>query len=332
VTRTGAVSVVSLLLVVWSGCGEVADNTPIDAPPSGDDAAIDGRPDGSPDAPAGPYLAVANYINNSVTFFAPTDSGNMAPHHTLAGAATLLVTPKLETANGELYAANSTSVTVYPSTASGDTAPTRTITGAQTGITGLTGIAITGNEIFVTNGGATPSIRVFAADATGDVAPLRIISGSNTGLSGPLGIAVFGGEIFVANNATSTVTVYPATGTGNIAPLRTAEGEGTVISRPSGIEVAGTEMFVGHTGSIQVFPRSASGTTLVPTRTIAGAATGLDFSYDLSIHDNEIYTHHRNNDAVLVYPLTGNGDITPARTISGAASMLDSPQSCVVIP
>lgn len=307
------------------GCGEVADKP--DAPP-GSDASVDGRTDAPSDA--GPFLAIANYTSNSITFYSPTDSGNAAPHHVLAGASTLLATPKLAAANGELFAANDTSITVYPATASGDTAPTRTIMGAATGFAGLSAIAVRDGEIFVASGGATPSIRVFPATANGDVAPIRIISGSNTGIAGPLGIAVFGGEIFVANNAPSTVTVYPVAGNGNIDPLRSASG--TALSRPSGIDIAGTEMLVEGTSYIQVYARSASGTAVLPTRTITGAATGLDFSYDIFVHDGEIYSHHRNNNAVLVYPLAGNGDITPTRTISGPATMLDSPQSCVVIP
>jgi hypothetical protein len=315
-----------VLAIVFAGCGEVAAKQP-DAQTGDDASSGDARADA---APGGPYLAIANYTNNSIVFFAPTDSGNVAPNHVLAGQATLLATPKLAAANGELFAANDQSITVYPSSASGNAAPTRTITGAATGLTALTGIAVLGGEVFVTLGGATPSIRVFSATATGDVAPIRIISGTNTGLGSPLGIAVFGGEIFIANNGPSTVTVYPVGGNGNIAPLRSLAGPS--LSRPSGIDVVGTELLVEGTDYIQVYARSASGTTVAPTRNITGPATGLDFSYDIFVHASEIYSHHRNNNAVLVYPLSGTGDITPSRTISGAATMLDSPQSCVVIP
>ncbi|HEY5928351.1 MAG TPA: hypothetical protein VIV11_41985 [Kofleriaceae bacterium] len=314
-----------LLALALAGCGEVAVKVDAAMP---DDAAIDASPDAA--GPSGPFLAIGNFATSSVTFYAPTDSGNIAPHHVLAGAATLLATPKLAAAGGELFATGGTRVTVYPATASGDVAPTRTIMGAATGLAGLTAIAVSANELFVVSGGASPSIRVFAADANGDVAPTRIIAGSNTALSSPLGIAVFGGEIFIANNGSSTVTVYPVGGTGNIAPLRSLSG--MLLVRPSGIDVAGNELLVEGTDYVQVYARTASGTAVLPTRSITGPATGLDFSFDIFVHNGEIFTHHRNNNAVLVYPLSGNGDITPSRTISGAATMLNSPQSCVVIP
>lgn len=311
---------VAWVLVSLCGCGSVTAK--VDAAPAQDGPLIDGAP------PSGPFLAIANYIQpSSITFYAPTDSGNVAPQRVLSGAATMLATPKLATANGELFAANSTSITVYPAaTASGDLAPIRTLAGAATGLTSVSGIAVVGGEMFVVSSNSV--LRVFPANATGDTAPIRIISGTMTGLGTPLGVAVFGGEIFVANNGPSTVTVYPMTGNGNIAPLRTLNG---AISRPSGIDVVGNELLVEHTDNVQVYVKSASGTTM-PTRTIAGTATGLEFSYDIFVFGGEIYTHHRENDAVLVFPLTGNGNIMPTRTISGANTRLDSPQSCVVIP
>jgi hypothetical protein len=88
---------------------------------------------------------------------------------------------------------------------------------------------------------------------------------------------------------------------------------------------------VGDPSTIEVYPSGAAGAA-APSRVLAGPATGIDFSFDVCIHDGELITHHRNNNVIQVFPFSGNGDIAPIRRIAGAATLLSSPQSCVVIP
>src|SRR5712691_639131 len=127
----------------------------------------------------------------SVTVYARTANGDVAPLRTLAGAATGLNTPvglAVDTVNNELAVANLTnnSVTVYARTANGNVAPLRTLSGAATGLNGPFGLALdtVNNELLVANNGnAAPySITVYARTANGNVAPLRTISGVATGL------------------------------------------------------------------------------------------------------------------------------------------------------
>lgn len=314
------------LALVLGACGEVA-STP-DAPSTLGDAPADGGGDDAPDAPPRvPALAVGSFTAPPhVTSYALDASGDAAPLRTLTPAG--LVSPALATANGELFVASGDRVWVYAAGADGDASPVRELTGSMTGLAKINSIEVVGDELFVLVGTSSPSIRVFPATADGDVAPIRIIAGNLTELDAPLDIAIGGGELFVANNGPSTVTVYPVAGNGNIAPLRTLTGG---ISRPSNVTVVGDELLVGGTSYIQAYARTDAGVAN-PLRIITGPATGLDFSYDVCVHAGEIYTLHRNANSVLVYPLTGDGDITPTRTISGDTTTLAAPQACVVIP
>ncbi len=66
-------------------------------------------------------LLVANFGNNSVTVYARTATGNVAPLRTLSGGATGLSAPEglvVDAAHDELLVANNfpPSVTVYPRT------------------------------------------------------------------------------------------------------------------------------------------------------------------------------------------------------------------------
>ncbi len=91
-------------------------------------------------------LVVVNSANNptgnSVTVYARTADGNVAPLRKVVGAATGLCGPEgvaLDTVNGELAVANpndecGTSVTVFARTADGNAAPVRKLVGPTTGL------------------------------------------------------------------------------------------------------------------------------------------------------------------------------------------------------
>ena len=94
-------------------------------------------------------LFVTNRSANSVTVYARTANGNVAPLRAIVGAATGLSTPQglaVDTVNNELAVANlvgAGSVTVYARTADGNVAPLRTIVGAATGLSTPSFLAIT---------------------------------------------------------------------------------------------------------------------------------------------------------------------------------------------
>jgi len=199
-------------------------------------------------------------------------------------------------------------------------------------------------ELFCANG-TSNSITVYNRTDNGDVAPLRTLSGPSTGLNAPRGIAVdlIHDEIFVTNFSGNSVTVYGRTASGDTAPLRTISGSSTLLDSPVGIAVdtANDELIVGNrsspttstNSSIVVFSRSANG-NVAPLRTIAGPASGLNYSHMLMVDtlSNEIFIVNASDAAsppvtasVMVFSRTANGDVAPLRTLSGATTGLSIP-------
>lgn len=320
---------VGLLLIVMA-CGD-NENTVGDARPD-DDAAIvsDAAVDAPIDAPPGPYLAVAS--GNQILFFSPTDSGNIAPHHVLAGPATKLDRPNaLATAGGELFVLNGESITVYPYNASGDTPPLRTITGSSTGfiLDRPHELAVANGEIYVVGSRVgSASISVFPVDSDGDVAPIRRIFNTLLAIAEPSSLAVSDTEIFVGG--LDELTVYPVDGTGNINSTRAITGNPS-FARASSLDFAGTEMFIARENFLFSLPASAVGS--VTPRTITGGITGLLFDdAEIDVYDGSIYVAVVGASKVLAFPAAGSGNISPIRAIYGDATKIDVIRSLVVVP
>jgi hypothetical protein len=295
-------------------------------------------------------IYVTNWNSNSVTVYARTGSGNLAPVRTLVGAATGLAQPSglaVDEVNNELFVVNHLppeSVTVYPRTANGNVAPLRTITGALTLLADSRGISldIVNNELAVVNRiGAF--VRVFARTATGNVAPLRSIIGQATVLSNPTDLAfdVVHNELIVANNGGSLGT-HARTASGNTPPLRTISGLATGFNNgPIGValDIVNDEVVVTNPSfgpsflpSLLVFARSASG-NVAPLRAIVGAATGLTFNPSgvaVDAVNNELVMVNGGNNSIRFYARTADGNVAPLRTIAGAATQLNNPQFLVV--
>jgi len=223
----------------------------------------------------------------SVTVYARTASGNVAPLRTLSGAATGLNAPRgvaLDLVHDELVVVNDgNSVTAYARAASGNTAPLRTLSGAATGLSFSYGVALNlvHDELVVTNESTPQSVTAYARTASGNVAPLRTLSGAATGLNGPLGVVLdlVHDELVVENRVFPySVTVYARTANGNTAPLRTLSGSATGLNFPAGValDLVHDELAIANSSgdSVTVYARTASGDT-APLRTLVGANTGL---------------------------------------------------------
>jgi hypothetical protein len=287
-------------------------------------------------------LFVPNFSNNSVTFYARTANGNVAPVRTIAGAATGLSGPfavAVDAVNKELFVANSTgdSITVYPVRASGNIAPLRTLSGIDTGLSSIEGIFVdtVNNELYVANNFDPGTVTVYSRTAGGNTAPIRTLSGAATGLLFPISVTVdtVNNELFVANNngstSASSITVYARTATGNSAPLRTIGGASTGIVNPdaTAVDLVNNELVVADCNSyVSVFARTASG-NVAPLRTIAGVATGLDCAIGLNVDtvNNEFEVSSYFTNSVVAFARTANGNVAPLRTIVGAATRLGGP-------
>jgi len=282
-------------------------------------------------------LVVPNANANSVTVYARTASGNVAPLRTLSGTATELGGPvgaALDLVHDELVVANlsNSSVTVYARTASGNIAPLRRLPQAS-GVNFPQGVALdlVHDELVVANSGNN-SVTVHARTASGVTPILRGIQGGTTGLNTPIGVALdlVHDELVVANFGGNAVTVYARTANGNITPLRSLSGTATGLNGPKGValDLVNDELLVANSGdnSVRVYARTASGNT-APLRALSGTATGVNFPAGLAldlVHD-ELLVGNINANSVTVYARTASGDTAPLRTLAGASTGLNAP-------
>ena len=222
---------------------------------------------------------VANSTNNSITVYARTVSGNIAPLRTLAGPGTLLNGPTglyMDLVHDELLVANygNNSITVYARTANGDTAPLRVLAGSAPGLSQPLGLVVDqmDDELLVANYGNN-SITVYARTASGDTAPLRTLAGPATLLSGPAGLILDAvrNELVVPNfkPPMESVTVYLRTVNGDTAPLRTLIGSKVVSGLSQPISVVVTTGATSAIGSISMKRR------MVVNRVALGLALNL---------------------------------------------------------
>src|SRR4030066_41346 len=148
--------------------------------------------EGVPFAPVSIYvdtvndeIFAANLLNNTVTVYGRTDTGNIHPLRTLS---------------------------IFDSNSAGFLLDDRMPSGVY--------IDVDNDELFVSN--LNNTITVYRRTGEGDTPPLRIIGG-NTGLLNPKWIFVDteNNEILTRNFSSRLITTYGLTDEGNVAPLRT---------------------------------------------------------------------------------------------------------------
>ncbi len=295
--------------------------------------------------------------SNAVVVFPQTANGNVAPIRrlpALGGAGGVLV----DSINHEVYVTDFSNhaIHVYARTADGiGVAPVRTISGVATQLKSPFGMFVdtVHDELIVADSG-DDKVLIFPRTANGNVAPIRRLKNGtldDTGFFGPLSVFVdlVHDELFVSVTKlhTDAILVFSRTANSDTAvPIRQfATG---FNSFPEGLFVnpATDEIIAAHTmidGEIRAYPRTANapivGSTppaFPPTRSIAGAATGLRKPAGLGVDlvNGEIIVSNLSladpNDpspaSVRVFPLSGSGNIAPLRVIKGAATGLSSVQ------
>ncbi len=245
---------------------------------------------------------VANQGGGSILVFdnASTLNGNIAPTRVISGNATHLASPidvALDATNNLLYVADGTSILVFASalTVSGNTAPVRNINlGATMG--GLF-LDATNNQLYVTDPGDNTVDRLDSA-STQDVVGIvgGAIAGVDTKLSQPRGLVLDGsGRIIVSNSATPvSITVYPnaSTATGDVIPVATISGSNTRLQAPGQIAL------------------------------------------NRSVANGELYVLDPTATSILIFTnlSTANGNVTPARTISGSNTGLTAINGLAIDP
>lgn len=137
-----------------------------------------------------------------------------------------------------LYGTNKYRVMAY--TTAGDTISTSLITVPTTDT--LTGLAISGNSLFVVDSTAN-TIGQYALDGT-PINPSLI-----TGLNNPQGIAISGSNIFVANQGSNSVGQYTTSGATvnpSLIQFSTSSGAANYGTSLAGIAVSGSDLYVSY--------------------------------------------------------------------------------------
>jgi hypothetical protein len=205
------------------------------------------------------------------------------------------------------------------------TTPNVDITGSNTGLTGgVGGLAVDGHgAIYVTINGSN-EILEFLPGSNYNATP-TVISGSNTLLSASDNIAVdSNGTMYVSNNGSSAVTEYAATTNGNQAPSAVLIGSGTLLNAPTGIALdANATIYAvsSATNTISEFAAGSIGNDL--TRSISGNATNLAGEGWLAVlPDGTLCALGSTGPAIQEFASGASGNVTPVRTITGAATKL----------
>lgn len=162
---------------------------------------------------------------------------------------------------------------------------------SNTGLSALIGMALGGDELFVT---AIPdgAVLVFGLTDEGDAAPRRTIAGPSTQTDGPTGLFadMEAEEIFVPNVWGSRVTVYNLTDSEDVAPKRTIAGATSGIANPEGVVFDDEELFVIDAGATAVLVYgSTDDGDIAPRRRISGGNTMMVIRQGLCVANGEIF-------------------------------------------
>jgi DNA-binding beta-propeller fold protein YncE len=182
------------------------------------------------------------------------------------------------------------------------------------------------DSLIYVGGNASDTLLVYesANSVSGNTVASRTVAGGITTLDEPRGIAVdmARNRIYVANAVDNSILVFSSarTMTGDIAPARTISG-GT-LNGPTGLflDVVNDRLYVTNNGGDSVLVYDSASTAIVPTRTLAGAATDLDAPTGIYADTtrNLLYVATAGiTNQILVFnnAATVNGNIAPARSI-----------------
>jgi len=183
-----------------------------------------------------------------------------------------------------------------------------------------------------------PKIVVYRKGASGSDQPVRVIEGESTRLSDIHGVAidVKNRLMFVTSwgNVSQylvpgsgryelpSITVYPLDANGDKPPLRVIQGPKTQLNWPGAMSLDPEgNLYVANDmdHSILVFRGTDRG-DVTPTRVIKGNKTGLSNPIGVFVDakNQELWAANMGASSATVYPLKGNGNVAPLRTIRTA--------------
>lgn len=289
---------------------------------------------------------VANFENASVTVYATTATGDVAPIRSISGPNTLLVNPvsvTVDTVHSELYVADffGQAVRVYPLGANGDVAPSRNLLdGPNSGLSQPRMVAVdtAHDEIIVAS--INDSVRTYSRTASDDAAPSRVLAGITTKLNNPITVVLdsLNDEIItnsydVGGSQVPGILVFDRTASGDVAPKRTIAGNNTqmgTFTNYTALDVSHNEIFTQAVNGegVAVFARTANG-DVPPIRLLHGWQTGFPSGYAGAIAidtvNDRLLVSSPNFPRVASFPRTADGNELPLQGIEGPATGLAEP-------
>ncbi|HWF03403.1 MAG TPA: hypothetical protein VHA06_06935 [Candidatus Angelobacter sp.] len=337
----------AFVLLLSTGCvisprRTLGDTNPTPTPTATPTPTISPTPTPVSAVPTG-KLYVSNSNDNSIFRFdnAFTATGNVAPAATISGGATTLSSPAfitLDSVNDRLFVANNggAGVLIFDniSTKTGSIAPERTITGP---LIAPTDVAVdTAKDLLYVVDDTEIYVFASASTATDPISPIHDITVSFA-VSG-IFIDSANDRLYVTDAAGNDVQVYNSASTQDGPPTvaRTLQGANTQLSNPASILIDGLGRLIVTNGgnggatapSINIYANAATlnGNT-APSAQIKGAATLLSAPDQLALDITGTGTlYNADSGAAHVAAFTGlntaNGNVTPARVISGASTGL----------
>jgi hypothetical protein len=274
-------------------------------------------------APAFGTTWVTSQSGNSVTELSPTGAVVGAP---IKGASTGLADPQgvASDSSGHVFVANvaGNSITEYAAGASGNTAAIATISGSQTGLSGPTGLALSGTSLWVTDAN-TDTLEAFTVGADGNVLPNQTIAGPKTRLDRPVGLFLSEGfAMFVVNNPegrAGSVESFDPSSSGNTAPLDRLAGAKTGLDQPTAV-VADEQfdLFVTNSHSNTITEYDEGLGNVEPSAVLSGAATKLDGPVGLGLDAlGRLSVANAGDGALRVFSAGAHGDKAPLRSVTG---------------
>ncbi len=190
-------------------------------------------------------------------------------------------------------------------------------------------------------------VHVFHANASGDATPLRSFTSPSLGQPRQLTLTASRSEVAVITKL-CCVTSYSVASSGDVVALRSIPSGGGVggltrLTNPGGLAYAAgsDELWVGdleslddgNGGELLVFARTTNG-NVAPARYIFGATTGLgEYVTGIAVNEvaGEVYAAVNDSSggggtlgAIVVFPISAQGDVAPLRRIAGPATGLES--------
>jgi DNA-binding beta-propeller fold protein YncE len=322
------------LLMVGCGGGSGGGDSDSDSSGSSGGVTVAATPTG--------ILYVSSRAGGRIASFGNAENadGILPPRTLLEGTNTLFNSPgglAIDAGRDHLYVAGFGSNIIHifhdASTATGNTAPDRTIS-TNLNVPKCVSLDTINDRMFVLN---NDSIGVYDSVSTldGAVAPNRSISALPTGSLGcyydvatnRLYISILNAGIFIYDNASTANDTHAASVSRSVAGALTGLVGGRGVFVDSADRLYVSEQFASD--SILVFDNASTvNGDVAPSRTLSGAQTMLFGAREILINPvtDELFVANSNGNNVLVFAnaSTINGDVAPVRTLSGAATLLNS--------